>query len=119
MMCIWLACLDLILIRSTQLSSFFFVGKKTGRLRMVADARLPNRRFQNSPPQQMGISAAWSRLQLGSHKQENGRYARVLYSASADIRNYLLHVTPASGPCVVFLYEADSICATAQVGSLP
>jgi hypothetical protein len=98
---------------------FVFVGKKNGVLRMVADAHVPNRRFQNSPPQQMGTSAAWSRLQFGSHKLENGRCARVLYSASADIRNYLLHVTPASGPCVVFLHEADSMCATAQVGSLP
>eukprot|EP00974_Lingulodinium_polyedra_P063982 6179656-Lingulodinium_polyedra.AAC.1 len=42
----------------------FFVGKKSGRLRMVLDARVVNRRFRRCPPLSMGTGGAWRRLHL-------------------------------------------------------
>ncbi|CAK0866669.1 unnamed protein product, partial [Prorocentrum cordatum] len=41
-----------------------FVGKKSGRLRLVLDARASDRRFRKRPPQAMGSGASRGRLEL-------------------------------------------------------
>ena len=65
-----------------------FVAKKNGQQHLVWDARIPNRRFEQAPPQSMGTSAAYGRTALGSDVDDCGKFKDILYCAQADIRNY-------------------------------
>jgi len=74
--------------RPKDLVTPFFVAKKSGKQRLVWDARVPNRRFRDPPPLSMGTSAAYGRLQLPDDREVGGEYSTKLFCAQADVRNY-------------------------------
>ena len=75
---------------------FFVLKSDKKSLRLVWDARAPNRRFRKPPSMSMGTASAWKRVPLGADSP------RKLYVAKADVRNYFYALGNIPGLCEIF-----------------
>ncbi|CAE8609395.1 unnamed protein product, partial [Polarella glacialis] len=67
----------------------FCVVKKDGRLRLIFDCRVVNRRFRRPPKIGLGSGASWARLEIPA--------GEVLYTAQSDIKDYFYSLTLPAG----------------------
>ena len=90
----------------------FFVSKKSGKLRMIIDARRTNKLFRKPPSTQLGSTDAWCRAEVA----EQGE----LFFAQEDVKDffYRLRIPQALGEYFC-LPLVDPILLKEQIGYIP